>query len=422
MARTCRLSFGGRSGPAEWSFGGSYLTVTPEQGGPITVAVPEIAGIAGDGYELLLSLPAQSGAAGTTQSAGPGAAGGVAGVSDLVLTHLGAEGPTLLEGLRREWVPARAKVLRLGGSGEGRPFTGCVMGLGDEPGAANRPSQPAGVPEPFHALLFEDVLVVAREGRDLEPVFLALVGAIDLDEPDYAVRLRQWPRQEVVFSRMAGQTEEFLRNLRANRALLAEESGTALASMVPLLPAGLRAALAGMWLPGRLLELEAMEAVCPGFHTVFHSSLLPGLLRHDEGAHLLRWASGGSSWLGCTRETAASSGETGDEGYPLWLLCGKGGVWFLEALSSQDRATYCFSGGEDTPVLMAKLLCAPQFSREALHSPPEEFEGDKAGLTIPAQSLGFLVELRSRFQDRVIHRTLEGWRGDVERLAGSPAD
>ena len=413
MARACRLSYGSRSGPAEWSFDGSYLTVSSEQGGPIAIAVSEVAGIAGDGYELRLSLPGRSGAA----------------EPNLVLTHLGAEGPALLERLRREWAPARANALRLGGSGEGRPFMGSVTGPGDEAGnaawpaqAAARPVRPADQPEPFHALLFEDALVVAREGRDLEPVFLALLGAVDLDEPAYAVRVRQWPGQEVVFSKMAGQTEEFLRALRANRALLAEESAVALSSMVPLLPAGLRAVLAGVWPPGRLLELDAMEAVCPGFHKAFRDGLLPGLLRHEEAGFLLDWASGGSSWLGCTRRSAASSGETGDQGYPLWLLCGKKGSWFLEALSSEDRATYCFSGGEDIPVLVSKLLSAPQFSREALYSPLEEFDGDKAELAIPARSLAFLVELRSRFWGRVIHRTSEGWRGDVERLAGSPSD
>ncbi len=416
MARACRLSYGNRSGSAEWSFDGSYLTVSPEQGGPITLAVPEIAGIAGDGYELRLSLP---GPLGGVVGAGPTT---TATALDLVLTHLGAEGPTLLERLRREWVPARAKALRLGGSGEGKPFTGLVTGLEENAGATASQGRPAGAPEPFHALLFEDVLVVGREGRDLEPVFLALAEAFDLDEPSYAVRVRLWPDQEVVFSKMAGQTEEFLRGLRANRALLAEESAVALSSMVPLLPAGGRASLAGMWPPGSLLELEAMEAVCPGFHAAFRESVLPGLLRHEEAGFLLGWASGGPAWLGCTRKSAASSGETGNEGYPLWLLCGREGTWFLEALSSEDRATYCFSGGEDTPVLVSKLLSAPKFSREALYSPLEEFSGDKAELAIPARSLAFLVELRSRFRDRVIHRTLEGWRGDVERLAGSPSD
>jgi hypothetical protein len=91
-------------------------------------------------------------------------------------------------------------------------------------------------------------------------------------------------------------------------------------------------------------------------------------------------------------------------------------VWFLEALSIEDRATYCFSGGDDMPALVSRLLCAPQFSREALYSPLQELTGDSADLAIPAQYLGFLVELRSRFRDRVIHQSVEGWRKDVEKL------
>lgn len=377
------------------------MVVMPEQGSPISVAVNELAGIAGDGYELRVSL---------------------LGLEELVLSRLGAEGPTLLEGLRRAWIPARAKVLRLGGSGEGKPFTGRVAGLDGTPaveGTAPTAGAPAGAGDPFHALLFEDVLVVAREGRDVEPVFPALLSAVEFDEPAYSVRLRQWPGQEIVLSRMAGQTEEFLRALRANRSALAAESAAALAAACPALPAAPRGALAGMWLPGRLLELEAMEAVCRGFDKAFRDGLLPALLRHAEGEYLLRWASGGSTWVGSTRRTAASSGETGDEGSPLWLLSGKKEVWFLEALSSEDRATYCFAGGEEVPALVSRLLCAPQFLREALYSPLSELSGDKADLAVAAQFLGFLAELRKRFRDRVIHQSPENWRTNVDRLSKS---
>ncbi len=422
MARTCRFSFGDRSGAAEWSYDGEYLVVSPEQGSPLSFAAREMAGIAGDGYTLRLTLPGEGGGklVAVSPVSGPTAAGPTAtakaGGAELLLSHLGAEGPTLLERLRREWLVARAKVLRLGGSGEGEP----VVGHGR---AGFRPSssQPAGTPEPFWGLLFEDVFVFAREGRDLEPLFLALFGAVEFDEATYEVRVRQWPGEELVFSKMARQTEGFLNHLRKSREVLAEESAVALAAAVPTLPAGSRGELAGMWMPGRLLEIEAMDAICPGFAGVFRQKWLPGLARHEEGEYLLGWASSGSSWLGCAREKATSSGETGDEGSPLWLLCGKEGVWFLEALSSEDRATYCFAGGEEVPALVARLLCAPQFSREALYSPVEELDGDSADLAIPAQFLGFLVELRERFRGRVIHQTIEGWSSEVARLGGSGA-
>lgn len=402
MTRTCRFGFASRSGQAEWSFDGSYLVVTPDQGSPIPVPVTEVAGIAGDGYELRLALPGAPGP-------GSDAPDAEDGFRDLVLTHLGAEGATLVEDLRRAWLPARAGVLRLSGSGRGKPFAGFVAsfaGVGT-----------AGSPEPFHGLLFEDVLVFAREGRDLEPLFLALVDAVEFEEAAYSVRVRQSSGREVLFSKMAGRTEEFLRALRANRSLLAAEAGAALAAAAPTLPAGSRSVLAGMWPPGRLLEIEAMDTICPGFAGVLRETLLPESLRLQEAQYLLNWAAAGSSWLGCTRETAELGGETARKGGSFWLLCGKEGTWFLEALSSEDRATYCFAGGEDTPELAAGLLCAPQFSREALYSPLEELRGDKAELAIAAQSLGFLVELRGRFRGRVIHQTLEGWREDIDRLS-----
>jgi hypothetical protein len=432
MARTGRFSFGGRSGTAEWSFDGSSFVVSPEDGGPLSFAVKEITGVSGDGYTVRVGLE--------------GAA------APLEFTMLGHDGPTLLESLRREWTKARAEVLRLGGSGEGWPTSGQVDGL-DGRGA------PGAAPEPFNALMFEDVLVVAREGRDLDPLFLALVEKVAFDEATYMVQMDEWPERSVVFSKLAKETDEFLRRLADNRALLAQEAAATLAASVPSIPAGPRGVLAGTWMPGRLLDISRMDALCPGFEQAFRGEWLPSLLRNEEGAYLLEWATAGSTWLGCTREAgaagtagegeadgdgAASEGEAGAgdaaendpvpgkpaadktakpmpaEGNtvtkPLWMLAGKKGTWFLEALSIKDRATYCFAGGDEMPALVSRLLCAPQFSKEALYNPLNELTGDNADLAIPARSLGFLVELRKRFRQRVIHQSAEGWKKEIDKL------
>jgi hypothetical protein len=426
MARKCRFSLGSRSGSAEWSFDepSLVLVVAPEGGSPLAYPVREMIGVAGDGYTLRLTMP-----------------GAAAEGDELTISHLGAEGPTLLDSLRRHWLVARVEALRLGGTGEGRPFSGRVAG---PDGSA---------PEAFQAILFEEVLLVAREGRDVEPLFLALVEAVDFDEATYAVRVREWPGRELVFSKLAGKTEEFLTRLRANRSLLAEESAGALAASVPTLPAGPRGVLAGSWLPGRLMSIESMSALCPGFEETFGSGWLARLPRRGEGEHLLNWASPGSSWLGCSRETAAGGegpAEAGEEpadigapadaappaapgppraaappaaaeagGRLLWVLSGKGGAWFLEALSSGDRATYCFAGGEEMPALVSRLLCAPQFSREALYGPLDTLTGERAELAIAAQFLGFLVRLRGCFRGRVIHRSIKGWQAEMDALGDS---
>ncbi len=391
MARSCQFVLGSRSGPAEWSYDGSSLTVAPAVGAPVVVPLAEISGVSGDGYTVTLLVPGAGGGSSHETAQSP------ATVSELTLAKLGAEGPTLLERLRREWLVARADVLRLGGSGEGKPFYGRVTGFDSTPTA----------PESFQALLFEDVLVVAREGRDLEAVFLALLGSVEFDEPSYSVRMRQWPGQEIVFSKMAGQTDEFVKALRENRGLLAEEAAANLAAAVPALPAGGRASLSGMWLPGRLMEVDGIDAVCPGFGAMLRDEWLERLVRKDEGRDLLQLASGGSVWLGCTR---------GEGPLPVWLLCGKNGVWLLEALSIEDRATYCFTGGDEVPVLVSRLLCAPQFSKEALYNPLENLTGDNAQLAIAAQHLDFLVALRGRFKGRVIHQSFESWCADVQGL------
>lgn len=429
MARTGRFSFEGRSGTAEWSFDGSTLAISPEDGGPLSFTVKEMTGVSGDGYTVRVGLEGAT--------------------APLELSMLGHDGPTLLESLRREWTKARAKVLRLGGSGDGWPTPGQIAGL-DGQGAQGAAA------EPFNALVFEDVLVVAREGRDLDPLFLALVEKAAFDEATYTVHMDEWPGRSVVFSKLAKETDEFLRRLSDNRALLAEEAAVTLAASVPSVPAGPRAVLAGTWMPGRLLDISRMNALCPGFEQAFSSEWSPSLLRHEEGAYLLEWATAGSTWLGCTREADAPGAPGGDEAAtgdeagkdevaqsepvpskpaaakpampkpaeggtatrPLWMLAGKKGTWFLEALSIEDHATYCFAGGDDMPALVSRLLCAPQFSKEALYNPLNELVGDNADLAIPARSLGFLVELRKRFKQRVIHQSVEGWQKEIDKLGG----
>jgi len=413
MSRACRFAFAGRSGPAEWSFDEVTLIVTPADGRPLVFPVQELAGIAGDGYDLELTVPGAPAA--TTVAAAPSATGRIADAAmpRLSLAKLGAEGPTLLDALQRTWLIARAKALRLGGSGEGKPFLGMVAVMdaaGQAAGGGTAPGSP-GAAEPFRALLFEDVMVVAREGRDLEPLFVALTETITFDESAYAVHVAEWPGREFVFSRLGKQTQDLLDSLRKHREALANEAGTVLASSVPSLPAGCRGVLAGDWPPGRLRPLQEMNATCPGFEQAFRGTWLAGGLRKEEGEFLLGWAGSASSWLGGSRETT----EAG-EGL-LWLLAGKNGTWFLEALTGEDRATYHFAGGDEFPTLVSRLLCAPQFSKEALYSPPEMLTGERADLAIAAQFLGFLVDLRAGFKGRVIHTNPEGWRKDMEALA-----
>ena len=70
------------------------------------------------------------------------------------------------------------------------------------------------------------------------------------------------------------------------------------------------------------------------------------------------------------------------------------------------------------PALASRLLCAPEFSKEALYGPPETLTGERADLAIAAQFLGFLVALRAAFKGRVIHTSPESWRKDMEAAAG----
>ena len=443
MARDCLYSLGTSSGRGQWQLTESGLmTVTPDAQNPLAYPLRELRGIAGDGYELRLAIP------------------GPADSSELLtLSHLGAEGPTLLDTLRRRWMAERADGLRLGGSGVGKPFSGEVAGLGVSSGPGVAPDAVATDAHPFHALLYEDVMVIALEGRDLEPIFMALLDDVSFDDVTYAVRAREWLGRDLLFSKLGRQTEEFTKALAANRALLTLESAATLTVNVPSLPAGARASLAAMWPVGRPLELDAMERACPGFDKTFSAAWLATLPRRQEAGFLKDWASAGSVRLGCSRfEGAPAGAETASEpagqvaaadrspaepsttadaaepatpdmtgaadgasveGALLWMLCSKGEHWFLESLSSGDRATYHFKGGPEMVSLISRLLCAPQFSREALYLSLDSLVGKRAELSIAAQYLGFLVDLRARFAGRIIHTSYAAWSAGLSAAVGN---
>jgi hypothetical protein len=428
VSRTCQFAFEGRSGPAGWSFDEVDLVVSPADGRPLVFPVKEMAGIAGDGYTIELTLPGLTGQ--STGAPAPAAPAAQAAAPALTLSKLGAEGPTLLDLLQRTWLVERAKALRLGGSGEGKLFSGLVAGL-DAPGAggsgaggtgAGAPDAardaagiPPGAAEPFRALLFEDVMVIAREGRDLDPVFMALTEKITFDDASYAIHATEWPGREIVLSKLGKQTAEFLDSLDKRRQALADEASAILASAAPSLSSGHRGILAGYWPPGRLRTVQDLDSICPGFEQAFRTTWLANCVRKDEGQFLLEWAGPAACWLGCSRETAES-------GEPLlWALAQKSGTWFLEALTGEDRATYHFAASGEMPALASRLLCAPQFSKEALYGPPEMLTGERAELAIAAQFLGFLAALRAAFRGRVIHTSPESWRTDVEAAASGTA-
>jgi hypothetical protein len=442
MSRTCQFSFAGRSGPAEWSFDETALVVSPSGGRPLVFPIREVAGVAGDGYTIELTVPGGATAGATAGEPGGGAAAtsagtlaaGVAGAPPhprLALAKLGAEGSTLLDAIQRSWLAARAKTLRLGGTGEGKPFSGMVTGMEHAEGGApagqaavaavagpafaaavGAPGAPGAPSEPFRALLFEDVMVIAREGHDLDPLFISLTESIAFAEATYSLHVEEWPGRQIVFSKLGRQTQDLLDSLRKHRGTLADETGAALAGAVPSLASAYRGILAGDWPPGRLRTLQDLAGICPGFDQAFRTTWLAGCARKDQGGFLLDWAGPAGCWLGCSRETS----ETGEA--LLWLLAEKKGAWFLEALTGEDRATYRFAGGDEMPALVSRLLCAPQFSKEALYGGPEMLTGERADLAIAAQFLGFLAALRSRFRGRIIHASPEGWRKDMEAAAG----
>jgi hypothetical protein len=398
MARGCAYQWRDQSGKAEWSLDGDVLLLAPEDASPQAFALQECAGISGDGLQVELAFAD----------------------CRLALQRLGQDGPTLLERLWRTWPSTRAEALRLTGSGSPGRFQGHWQG------------------RPCALLLFQDMLLLAPEGGDLHPVFLALLQRISFDPSAYSVRLTGWDGQALVLDKLAGQTEAFLAAVKAARAALAKEATETAARHLPGLPAVTRTTLAAAWLPGRFMNLVELDRGFPGFTKAFHDSWVRASLRVEEAGALLAWAGPDGCWAGFGRPglgleqagTAAQASEASPasaidgpdlQSSPssdpqdsadclLWLLCGKGDAWLLETLTERDHASYRFTGGAELPLLASQLLCAPQFSREALYQPLESLTGERSGLAVAARELDFLVELRARFKGRAIHGGMDRWR------------
>ncbi len=392
------LARGGTAGRCTWALDGETLILTPEGRAPEALPVREIQGIGGDDYAIGLAVD------GATTT----------------LSRLGADGPPLREALHRMWLPLRTQALRLTGAGDAVPFSGAVALGGDV--------------RRFAALLFDDLLAFATTGDDVAPLFLGLVAGIAFDEAAYTVNVSGWDGAVAVFTKLAGRTEAFVRALRERRAALAAEAASALAAHLPTLPLAPRTALSAVWTPGRVMALEQLDASAAGFTKALASSWLRMLPRRREADVLLGWAANEQTFVGYSRpgnatgpgapqpggpdaapeaaaEPRAQTSPTvpDDPTAPLWLLVGRGRSWLLECLSLGDHATYRFSAGDEMPGLAAQLLCAPQFSREALYEPLTALAGERAEFAPAARDLPFLRALRARFAGRIIHSSLETW-------------
>jgi hypothetical protein len=375
MAPACRLSWEGRSQPAAWRRDGEVVTVVPEGAPPVAVRLREVSGISGDGFSIALRY----------------------GGSVLGLEKLGADGPPLLEALRRDWLPLRARTLRLTAAAASRVYTGS--------------STEGTATVPFRGFLDGGLLLLCPDGEDVRPFFLARTASIAFSASRHDVTVAAWSGETTTFSRLGAQTQPFLDALVAARAGLAAAAATVVARFLPALDPAVAANLAAAWLPGRLLPLAALEALAPGFSAAWQASWLAGCPRREEGGHLLATTPAADLHLG---HGPAPDGAADPDAPPaLWLLARRGGGRILELLSHEDHATYLFGDLPGFEELAGAIVSLPHFSREALYLPFAELAGDRADLAVPARDLPALRALRASFSRRVIHASPEAWRREI---------
>ena len=361
MSHGCRFVRNGSGVDASWRRDGDTIIVSPTSGLVLVIALGEVSGISGDGFTVSLRAPA----------------------GDVTLDRLGADGPTLLQELRRDWLPLRARLLRLnGGNSPGKVFSGTV---------ASKEYRGA-----FRGFLSGDRLIIAPEGADLKILFFADCSMISFTEQTYTVNCTGWEGEETIFSKLGGETAAFTAALQTAREKLTQEADTTLARHLPTLAPVARAELGSQWLPGRVLSFAAIERMAPGFEAAFLASWLASCPRDDEGRKLMEGITPSERYLGFA---VADEGEEP----MLWLLVRCANAWSLELLSQGDYATYLFAGGEELPGLISRIIRLPEFSREALYLPMEELTGERAKYTIPARDLPLLGDLRARFTGRRIH-------------------
>jgi hypothetical protein len=411
MPRSCWLTRSGSAGRAEWSLDDETLVLTPEGRAPEPYPIRELAGIGGDEYSMELRI----------------------GDGTCTLSRLGSDGPGLLDRLQRLWLPQRAAALCIAGTGEGRPYAGSVTR--------------DGTCRAFRALLFDDLLALAPHAEDVEPLFLALQEKFAFDESRYAITVTAWDGTAIELGKLGGETQALFDALRTRRAAIAEQAGKVLAAHLPTLPLAPRARLAAAWLLGRMLTLEELEAAAPGSRGALAASWIGALPRKAQAETLLAWGEPGKFFVGYSRPDAAPQAESEADAAPaqeaggevpagdreaaeeapapapaqppdilLWLLAGRGRSWLLEELSVGDHATYHFEAGAELPGLASRLLCAPQFSREALYLPLEKLVVARAELDVTARDLPFLRALRERYRERIIHSSPDAWQHRVSAV------
>lgn len=366
MFRQCTVTRGEHTMSGGFALDADSLVFTLSGAAPWAVPLREIAGI--DSDEAAIEL--------------------LVGHERIVLSRLGAESSTLRAALLAAWLPARAQALRLGGDGPLLRFTATVAG-------------PQHAPQPCLAAVAQHSLLVAPAGRDLYPLFLAEVAAVEFDPEGWAITNRLWGGERITLTRLAGQTDEVFRALLASRAALADTATAVLGRWLPTVPAADRSRLAADWLPGRFLPLDRLEELAPGAADAVFASWVAAQPRRHQGEALRQWAGDGAVAAGY----AVAAGEV-----HLWLLAWRGGRFLLESVSHDDWATYRFAGGDELLSLATRLLCAPQFSREALYLPLEELTGERSAYAVAARSLPFLRALRERFRGRIVHQDVRTWR------------
>jgi len=371
MAHACRLVRDGSRLDGTWRRDADQLIVSPDASAPVSLPLGEVSAIEGDGFSILLRSP----------------------LGDMGLERLGADGPTLLQELRRDWPPLRARLLRLADSAApAQVFTGRVQGpLGSGP---------------CRGFLVEDRLVYAIDGADVAALPLAECRSVVFDAPSFSVNCASWDGlADTVFSRLGGQTQAFTEVLRTARGQLTAEADATLARHLPTLPMAGRVALSSQWLPGRMLSLAELEGLAPGFEAAFLASWLAHSHRAEEGRALMELVAPADRWLGYARpgRTLAPGAAPQALAQLLWLLVKGEPAWSLELLSQGDFATYLFSGGAELPALVGGIVQFPEFSREALYMPLADLVEERARYAIAARDLPLLRQLRNRFAGRRIH-------------------
>jgi hypothetical protein len=281
-------------------------------------------------------------------------------------------------------------------------------------------------PLPVEIRLFEDAIVVVPERAQMFGIPYSFVEGVEWNEELYQTTVRADDGQALVFGHLAKRSEEFRDELQRLMAALAKRTADTLQGLIPGVSAETAATLAGVMRDGRAAPQTAVDAIDPALWPLLETAVVGTEELRATYEHLKAMTPAGQMALGI-KSVKSIEPEPGQEPPPpeqgdnhLWFFAPvleKGNAIAHEITSEAGHATYLYrTGADEVAPAMAKInraILTLNFRREPIYASDEEIQTGKfSRYRVAVRSLDYLRFARERFLGRAIHNA--SWAAQVE--------